>query len=148
MIIDGRLRFTDSDCCAGWEISGVPSGKCTTSQPLKEGNTSVLRHAARLKIDFGIPVFNWIHLNNFEGRLSLQKGETTYKAKTAYSTTHINTWLAHGKNIWVLECDNLPNEAILGNNLIATISLERLGSRAFAGWYAGYFPASTTVGIW
>ena len=82
-----------------------------------------------------------------EGRLSLQKGETTYKAKTAYSTTHINTWLAHGKNIWVLECDNLPNEAILGNNLIATISLERLGSRAFAGWYAGYFPASTTVGI-
>ena len=113
----------------------------------EEGNTSVLRHAARLKIDFGIPVFNWIHLNNFEGRLSLQKGETTYKAKTAYSTTHINTWLAHGKNIWVLECDNLPNEAILGNNLIATISLERLGSRAFAGWYAGYFPASTTVGI-
>ena len=65
----------------------------------EEGNTSILRHAARLKIDFGIPVFSWIHLNKFEGRLSLQKGETIYKGTTAYSTTHINTWLAHGKNV-------------------------------------------------
>ena len=51
----------------------------------QEGNTSLLRHAARLKIDFGIPVFSWIHLKDFEGRLSLQHGETTYKGTTAYA---------------------------------------------------------------
>ena len=113
----------------------------------EEGNTSILRHAARLKIDFGIPVFSWIHLNKFEGRLSLQKGEMTYKGTTAYSTTHINTWLAHGKNVWVLECENLPNQTFLGNNSTATVSLERLGSRAFAGWYSGYFPQNTAVGV-
>lgn len=113
----------------------------------EEGNTSVLRHAARLKIDFGIPVFSWIHLNSFEGRLSLQKGETTYKGATAYSTTRIDTWLAHGKNVWVLECENLPNQTFLGNKSTATVSLERLGSRAFAGWYSGYFPKSTAVGV-
>ena len=113
----------------------------------EEGNTSILRHAARLKIDFGIPVFSWIHLNKFEGRLSLQKGETIYKGTTAYSTTHINTWLAHGKNVWVLECENLSNQTFLGNNSTATVSLERLGSRAFAGWYSGYFPQNTAVGV-
>ena len=33
------------------------------SKPDKEENDlSVLKHAARLKIDFGIPVFSWIHL--------------------------------------------------------------------------------------
>lgn len=112
-----------------------------------EGNTSILKHAVRLKIDFGTPVFSWIHLKNYEGRLSLQKGETTYKAATAYSTTTINTWLAHDKNVWVLECENLPAKNFLGDHSVATISLERLGSRAFAGWYSGYFPENTAVGI-
>lgn len=112
-----------------------------------EGELSVLKHAARLKIDFGTPVFNWIHLNNFEGRLSLQKGEATYKATTAYSTTNVRTWLAHGKNVWVLECENLPDRDIPAENQIATVSLERLGSRSFAGWYVGGFPRSVAVGL-
>lgn len=112
-----------------------------------EYNTSILKHAARLKIDFGIPVFSWIHLKDFEGRLSLQQGESTYKAATAYTMTNIRTWLAHNKNVWVVECENLPDEKILGNNSIATISLERLGSRAFSGWYGGWFAKSPAVGI-
>lgn len=113
----------------------------------EEGNASILKHAARLKIDFGAPVFSWIHLKNFEGRLSLKNGEVAYKGATAYSTTNINTWLAHGKNVWVLECENLPNENLLGNNLTATVSLERLGSRAFAGWYGGGFSKNPAAGI-
>lgn len=112
-----------------------------------EGGLSVLKHAARLKIDFGAPVFSWIHLKSFEGRLSLQKGDVTYKANTAYSTTNIRTWLTHGKNVWVVECETLPNKDILGDNLTATVSLERLGSRSFSGWYAGGFPKDVAVGI-
>lgn len=112
-----------------------------------EGNTSILKHAARLKIDFGIPVFSWIHLADFEGRLSLQDGEASYKATTAYSATTIKTWLANGKNVWVLECDNLPNQHISGDSLIATISLDRLGSRSFTGWYGGWFSKDPATGI-
>lgn len=112
-----------------------------------EGNTSILKHAARLKIDFGIPVFSWIHLKNFEGRLTLQNGEASYKAVTAYSSTNIKTWLAHSKNIWILECENLPDNRLLGDSLITTISLERLGSRSFAGWYGGWFPNDPAVGL-
>lgn len=113
----------------------------------EEYNTSILRHAARLKIDFGLPVFSWIHLNRFEGRLSLQKAETCYNAETAYAKTHIRTWLAHGRNVWVVECENLPDEVLAGGKSTATVSLERLGSRAFAGWYSGYFPKNTAVGV-
>lgn len=40
---------------------------------------SLLRHAARLKIDFGAPVFSWVHLEEFEGRLSLANAENTYR---------------------------------------------------------------------
>lgn len=118
------------------------------SKPDKEENDlSILKHAARLKIDFGIPVFSWIHLKNFEGRLSLQKGETTYKAATPYSTTTIRTWLAHDRNVWILECENLPNEELTGAEQKATVSLERLGSRSFSGWYAGRFPKDPKIGI-
>lgn len=120
------------------------------SKPDKEeGDLSVLKHAARLKIDFGLPVFNWIHLKDFEGRLSLQKGEVTYKASTPYSVTTIRTWLAHGSNVWVLECENLPEQHLEKAEIEqkATVSLERLGSRSFSGWYGGWFPKDPAVGI-
>lgn len=112
-----------------------------------EYNTSILKHAARLKIDFGIPVFSWIHLKDFEGRLSLRQGEGTYKATTAYTKTFVRTWLAHDKNVWVVECENLPDENLLGSKSVATISLERLGSRAFSGWYGGWFAKNPAVGL-
>lgn len=112
----------------------------------EEGNTSILKHAARLKIDFGTPVFSWIHLKKFEGRLSLSTGETTYKSESALAKTNICTWLVPKKNVWVIECENVPNQT-LGDHSVSTISLERVGSRAFAGWYSGYFPKDVNVGI-
>ncbi len=118
----------------------------TSAQP-KEYDMSLLRHAARLKIDFGVPVFSWTHLKNFEGRLSLSNGENTYKATTGYSETNIRTWLAQDRNVWVIECENLPNIEDLGDQSIATVSLERLGSRSFTGWYGGWFAQDASVGL-
>ena len=111
-----------------------------------EGNTSILKHAARIKIEFGAPVFNWIHWKNFEGSLALSNGETTYKSESAFAKTDIRTWLVPQKNIWVIECDNIPNPT-LGDHSVSTITLERVGSRAFAGWYSGYFPKDVNVGV-
>ena len=112
-----------------------------------EFNTSILKHAARLKIDFGSPVFSWIHLERFEGRLSLKNGEVNYKANTAYSKTTINTWLSSSDNVWVIDCENVPNTKYMKDGITSTISLERIGSRAFSGWYGGGFPKSVAVGI-
>ena len=113
----------------------------------QEGDKSILKHAARLKIDFGVPVFSWIHLGDFTGRLSLANGEASYKGTTGFAETKINTWLAHGKNVWVIECENIPNKAFTQDKLTTTISLERIGSRAFTGWYSGNFPKNEAVGI-
>lgn len=117
------------------------------TKPTKEADAAILKHAARLKIDFGVPVFSWIHLKDFTGRLSLQNGEASYNAATAYTNTNIKTWLAHNSNVWVIECENIPNEKFLDENILATISLERVGSRAFSRWYGGGFPKDAAVGL-
>jgi len=113
----------------------------------EERDMSILKHAARLKIDFGVPVFSWIHLGDFTGRLSLSNGEVSYKATSGFASTQINTWLAHGKNVWVIECKNLPFKDFTTDKLTTTISLERIGSRAFTGWYGGGFPKNEKISI-
>lgn len=118
-----------------------------TAPMQEEDNRSILKHAARLKIDFGAPVFSWIHLKDFTGRLSLANGEVSYNGTTGYSTTKINTWITHGKNVWVIECSNLPNKTFMKNKLTTTVRLERIGSRGFTGWYSGNFPKNEAVGI-
>lgn len=130
----------------GIEIQINKNDLWTAPMPL-EDNKSILKHAARVKIDFGAPVFSWIHLGDFTGRLSLAKGEASYKGTSAFADTKINTWLAHGKNVWVIECENTPNKNFTQDKLTTTVSLERLGSRAFMGWYSGYFPKDEKVGI-
>lgn len=113
-----------------------------------ESNLSVLKHAARLKIDFGSPVFSWIHMNDFKGRLSLEKGEVDFSSTTPYSKVSINTWLAHKKNVWVLECENMPGKDNgCRHNSSSTVSIERIGSRSFSGWYGGWFPKDPSVGL-
>ena len=132
---------------AGIEIQINKNDLWSAPTIIEAGNASILRHAARLKIDFGAPVFSWIHLKRFESRLALSNAEVSYNAATAYAATNIRTWTAQGKNLWVVECENIPDHIILGDSLLATVSLERLGSRAFSGWYGGSFPTNTAVGI-
>lgn len=118
----------------------------TKAQP-EEYGMSLLKHAARLKIDFGALVFSWMHLEEFEGRLSLANAENTYRAVTGYSATTIRTWLAQDRNVWIVECENIPDPEMLGNHSVATVSLERLGSRSFTGWYGGWFAKNPSVGL-
>jgi alpha-L-fucosidase 2 len=117
------------------------------ASPTKSPN--VPRHCARVRIDFGLPVFGWIYvLNNFEGRLSLAKGEAAFAAHTGYSTTTVRSWLVQNANLWVIECDNtFSNKLAEAGNSPARVSLERIGSRAFGGWYAGGFSPHPESGI-
>ncbi|WP_372932854.1 glycosyl hydrolase family 95 catalytic domain-containing protein [Mariniphaga sediminis] len=118
------------------------------SEPMpEENNLRIMRHCGRLKIDFGTPVFSWTHLKDYEGRLSLKNAEVSYKGSTGFASTNINTWLVQGKNVWVVECENTPSANIIDDDITATVTLERVGSRAFAGWYAGYFPKEEKVGL-
>jgi hypothetical protein len=119
------------------------------SNPEPGGKSRVPRHCARVKIDFGLPVFSWTHtLNAFEGRLSLARGEASFQAATGFAKTSVLSWLAQDRNIWVVECDTAPNGRFVEEGTsVATVTLERLGSRAFGGWYAGSFPRNPEAGL-
>lgn len=94
----------------------------------------VPRHAARVRLDFGAPVFSWIHaLNNFQGRLSLERGEASFASQSNFGDVQVRTWLAQDRNVWVIECEGSEDAAPV------TAHLERIGSRAFAFWYSGGF---------
>ncbi len=106
----------------------------------EEDGKSILKHAARVKIDFGIPVYNWIHLKSFTGRLSLAKGQVNYEAESPFANSRVESWIVQGKNVWVITFDNRLNKTVMPGDVTSTITLERIGSRAFAGWYGGAFP--------
>ncbi|WP_299577975.1 DUF5703 domain-containing protein [uncultured Sunxiuqinia sp.] len=103
-------------------------------QPNAEAGAT-LRGGARLNIDFGTPTFEWLYLNDFDGRLSLKDAEATFNVKTPFQENNIQTWVSANKNVWFIRISskNINN----GKTKIRT-SLERWGSRAFPGWYGGY----------
>lgn len=61
---------------------------------------STLRGGARLNIDLGAPVFEWMYLDDFDGRLSLKNAEVVLNGKTPFMASRVNTWVAPNKNIW------------------------------------------------
>jgi N-acetyl-beta-hexosaminidase len=110
---------------------------------------AVPRHCARVKVDFGMPVFSWTHLvNDFEGRFSLANGEASFRARTGFATTQVRSWLPQERNVWVIECDNTWAERFVADaKSVARVTVERLGSRAFGGWYSGGFPRDPASGL-
>lgn len=105
-------------------------------KPNKESRTT-LRAAARLKVDFGIPNFEWLYLNDFEARMSMYNATSSFKSKTPFSNTNIETWVDANANCWIIDCKlNTVGELQSGTSM--TVNLERWGSRSFGGWYGSY----------
>jgi alpha-L-fucosidase 2 len=106
---------------------------------------TTLRGGVRLSIDFGAPVFNWIHLDEFEGRLSLKNAEAILTSRTSFMESRINSWVAPDKNVWFFKVKSSQLSGLTDGSKIR-VSLERWGSRAFPGWY-GYISTDTRVGL-
>jgi alpha-L-fucosidase 2 len=88
-----ELQINKNDVWSGPEEGDAPPG-----------SLAVPRHCARVKVDFGMPVFRWTHvLNSFEGRFSLANGEASFHASTGFATTQIRSWLPQDCNVWVIE---------------------------------------------
>jgi hypothetical protein len=110
-----------------------------------EENRSTLRGGVRLNIDFGAPGFDWMYLDDFDSRLSLQNAEVTLKAKTPFMENNVVSWVASGKNVWCFQIKSKSSDLLKDGTKIR-VSLERWGSRAFPGWY-GYFSKDTRSGL-
>ncbi len=106
---------------------------------------ATLRGGARLSIDLGSPGFEWLYLDQFDGRLSLKSAEVSLSAQTPFAENEINSWVSANKNVWFVQINsNTSGAEDLGNRI--RISLERFGSRAFPGWYGGY-TKDTQIGL-
>lgn len=105
-------------------------------QPNAE-SLATLRGGARLTIDLGSPGFEWLYLDDFEGRLSLKNAEVSLTAKTPFVENDIKSWVSSNKNLWFIQIES-KNLRKGNDGAIIRIGLERWGSRAFPGWYGGY----------
>ena len=108
----------------------------TYDQPNEE-TRMVLRSCGRLDIDFGAPCFDWIHLKEFEGRLSLYDAEASFATETPFMSTRIKSVVAVDENVWLIECKKTEQDRHLDGTRVR-IGLERWGSRTFPGWYGRY----------
>jgi hypothetical protein len=113
-------------------------------QPNEESG-STLRGGARLSIDLGVPAFEWLYLDDFDGRLSLKDAQVVFSTGTPFMKSHIKSWISPVKNVWFFQIStkNLNQPTIKPK---IRVSLERWGSRAFPGWYGG-FSKNTTIGL-
>lgn len=93
-----------------------------------------LRSAGRLKVNLGVPCYSYMHLADFEARLSLQNADLKIKSLTAFADTEITSWIDANSNVWVIDCQTDYKNS-LPSGAINRISLERWGSRDFGGWY-------------
>lgn len=98
-----------------------------------------LRAAARLKIDFGVPCYNYLHLTDFEGRLSLGGAKVNMHSSTAFADTKVESFVDASSNVWVIDCE-AEYKAFLPGGAQAEVSIERWGSRPFRSWYSSIDP--------
>lgn len=89
-----------------------------------------LRHGARLMVDFGMPVFDILYLQQFEARLGLADATVRLESKTPFLSVRVKAYANHPDNVIVLECEAECDEEIT----IRTV-LERYGSRPYSSWY-------------
>ena len=113
----------------------------------KSGTESLntLRGGVHLSIDFGAPAFDWMYLDDFEGRLSLKNAEAIFTARTSFMESRITSWIAPDKNVWFFQVKTAQLAGLMNGSKMR-VSLERWGSRAFPGWY-GYISTDTKVGL-
>jgi alpha-L-fucosidase 2 len=103
---------------------------------IPENDRMTLRAAAQVKIDFGVPCYNYLYVNGFEGRLSLHKAQLNVNSTTAFADTKIETFVDAGNNVWVIDCEADYSD-ILPGGARAEVQLGRWGSRTFRSWYSG-----------
>ena len=93
-----------------------------------------LRSAGRLNVNLGVPCYSYMHLADFEARLSLQNADLKIKSSTPFADTEITSWVDANSNVWVIDCQT-DYKKTLPSGAVNRISLERWGSCDFGGWY-------------
>ncbi len=96
----------------------------------EEEFSTTLRHACRVIIDFGQPVFDTFYLKDFKARLNLKNGAATIVLDTPFGKVEAELFVAYNLDILAahVKCDFVEEDRL-------EVTLERYGSRTFSHWY-------------
>ncbi len=100
-----------------------------------------LKHGARLVIDFQMPVFDVLFLQEFKARLSLADATAKIESKTPFLNVKLNAFTSHPDRIIAVDCEVDCDEEIS-----ATAVMERFGSRPYPYWYSA-INRDATIGL-
>ena len=100
-----------------------------------------LRHACRIVIDFGIPIFDTFYLKDFNGRVRLQDGCIAINLDTPFGAMSAEIFVAYEQNVI---CARIKTDFADDDGV--TITLERYGSRSYTYWYA-YSRRNPEIGL-
>jgi alpha-L-fucosidase 2 len=109
---------------------GIFGGWEDGSNPEKSENFTSLRHCGQLSIEPGLPVFDWMYLEDFEGRLSLHDATASWKAEGPLGTAQVSAIVSHDPPVMAVHYEDQLSEPVERR-----VSLARWGSRVFEHWY-------------
>ena len=94
-----------------------------------EEDCRLLRAAGQLKLDFGMPIFNQLYLDNYEARLALADETAVFSSATAFGKIEAKFSVDSEKNNLIIDVTG----EIAGSTTLR-LSMERYGSRGYRGW--------------
>ena len=101
------------------------------NNPEKSEMFTSLRSCGQLMIEPGLPGFDWMYLDDFEGRLSLADAQASWKAEGPLGKIECRSFVAGGDiPVMVVHYEDELAEAVERR-----VKLARWGSRVFEHWY-------------
>ena len=97
--------------------------------PDKSERFTALRSCGELTINPGLPVFDWMYLDDFEGRLSLGHAKASWLVKGPLGQAECQAFVAHDPAVLVVHYRDKLSEAVMRH-----VNLSRWGSRVFEHW--------------
>lgn len=97
----------------------------------EEDYSTTQRHACRIIIDFNFPVFNIMYLSDFKAKLNIEDGSLSIKSTTPFGKVGLKAFVDHKTGTLFYELESNLNEEVP-----ASVSIERFGSRTYAHWYS------------
>ena len=126
---DDRRIIIAFNKCDLWDDASFTEFK-NWERSQEEYNTT-LRHACRIIIDFGSPIFDAFYLKDFKARLRLQNGCIQINLDGPFGKLDAEIFITYENSIL---CARVKTNFIEDEGI--KISLERYGSRTYAHWYA------------
>lgn len=93
--------------------------------------TPAVRHAGRIAIDFGLPVYDLFYLSDCDGRLSLPDAHAALAVNGPFGPVSVRLFVSDTDGT---VCCQVQSD--LREDVPIQVTIERFGSRAFQGWYS------------